>query len=128
MVRSFVVAGILSLLHLPVLAQETKTLKEVIVNGSKQPFQRQSGALVVNVSGNPNFKTAANTLDILKKLPGLEVTSDGALLLQGRITPGVFIDGKPLVMSAEELQNYLLTLTPDMIASIEVITNPNAQY
>lgn len=128
MVRSFVVASILFLLHLPVQAQETKTLKEVIVTGSKQPFQREAGALVVNVSGNPNFKTAANTLDVLKKLPGLEVTSDGTLLLQGRITPGVFVDGKPLVMSPEELQNYLLTLTPEMIASIELITNPSAQY
>src|SRR5689334_19573440 len=112
MVRSFVVACILFLLYLPGQAQETKTLKEVTVTGIKQPFQRQNGALVVTVSGNPNFKTAANTLDILKKLPGLEVTSEGTLLLQGRITPGVFVDGKPLVMSPEELQNYLLTLTP----------------
>lgn len=104
-------------------------LNEVIVTGSKQPvFQRRAGALVVGVSGNPLFKTAANTLDILKKLPGLEVSGDGALLMQGRITPGVFIDDKPVVMSTEELQNYLLTLTPDMIASIELITNPSSQY
>lgn len=128
MVRSFVWACILFLLYLPAHAQEPKTLKEVIVNGAKRPYQREAGALVVQVSGNPLYKTAANTLDILKKLPGIEVGGDGALLMQGRITPGVFVDGKPMVMSAEELQNYLLTLTPDMITSIEVITNPSAQY
>jgi hypothetical protein len=129
MARSFVLAGFLFLFYLSAQAQEPKTLKEVTITGTKQPgVQRQSGATVVNVSGNPLFKTAANTLDILKKLPGLEVSGDGSLLMQGRITPTIFIDGKPLVMSAEELQNYLLTFTPDMIASIELITNPSSQY
>lgn len=129
MVRSFVLAGFLFLFCFAGKAQEGKTLKEVTVTGTKQPgVQRQAGATVVNIPGNPLFKTAANTLDILKKLPGLEVSGDGSLLMQGRITPAIFVDGKPLVMSAEELQNYLLTLTPDMIASIELITNPASQY
>ena len=129
MLQSFVLTGFLFLLYLSAKAQEPKTLKEVTVTGTKQPgVQRQTGATVVNVSGNPLFKTAANTLDILKKLPGVEVSGDGSLLMQGRITPTIFIDGKPLVMNTEELQNYLLTLTPDMIASIELITNPSSQY
>ncbi len=31
-------------------------------------------------------------------------------------------------MSAEELQQYLQTLTPEMIASVDVITNPSGKY
>jgi outer membrane receptor protein involved in Fe transport len=123
---------------LPVQSQTTGTKKVVdtavnqlagvLVSASKPAFERLADKLVVNVAGNRLFKAAANAFDILKKIPGLEVGGDGALLLSGRITPGVFINGKPVPMSAEELQNYLASLSPDMIASIEVIANPSSRY
>ena len=107
---------------------DPKQLNEVVVSGAKPAFQRLGDKLVVNISGNQLFKASANALDILKKIPGLEVSGEGALQLSGRVTPVVFIDGKPATMSPEELQNYLSTLSPDMIASIEVITNPSSRY
>ncbi|HEX2627629.1 MAG TPA: outer membrane beta-barrel protein [Chitinophagaceae bacterium] len=103
-------------------------LGEITVSSSRPAFQSLPGKLIVNVSGNRLFKTATNTLDILRKIPGLEVGGDGSLLMSGRIAPGVFIDGKPVPMSPEELQNYLRSLSPEMIASIEVISNPSSQY
>jgi outer membrane receptor protein involved in Fe transport len=111
-----------------IMITDAGSLKEVVVNGGPGGFQRQAGNLVVNVAGNKFFKTAANAFDVLKKLPGLEVAGDGSLLLSGRITPAVFIDGKPVPMSADELQNYLNTLSPETIAAVEVINNPSAQY
>lgn len=110
------------------MVTDPNLLNEVVVSGSKPAFQRMADRLVVNISGNRFFKTAANALDIFRKIPGLEVTGDGTLQLSGRITPAVFIDGKPVPMSPEELQNYLRSLSPDMIASVEVINNPSAQY
>jgi hypothetical protein len=103
-------------------------LNEVVVSGEKPVFQRQADKLAVNISGNPLFRAAANTFDILKKIPGLQVNGDGAIQMSGSITPTVFIDGKPVPMSPEELQNYLGSLSPDMIASIEIITNPSSKY
>jgi len=103
-------------------------LTEVVVTGVKPAFERLADKLILNISGNRLFATATNVIDILKKAPGLEVSADGTILMSGRITPGVFIDGKPVLMSAEELQNYLSSLSPDMIASIEVITNPSSRY
>ncbi|RXK86387.1 outer membrane beta-barrel protein [Filimonas effusa] len=110
------------------MTADTSLLTGVVVSGRKPAFQMQPGKLVVNIAGNKLFNTAAHTLDILKRIPGLEVTGDGSLQMSGRITPAVFIDGKPVPMGAEELQNYLATLSPDMIASIEVINNPSSQY
>jgi outer membrane receptor protein involved in Fe transport len=137
MERSFLVPILLFCGCLSVHAQDTlqgkpadtiksKLLKEVVV--VRPTFQREAGKLVMNVAGNKFFKTAANAVDVLKKLPGLEVGGDGSLLLSGRVTPGIFIDGKPQTMSAEELQQYLANLSPDMIAAIEVIHNPSSQY
>lgn len=103
-------------------------LNEVIVSGQKPVFQRLADRLVLNISGNPLFTAAANTFDILKKIPGLRIDGDGTLQMSGGITPDIFIDGKPVPMSPEELQNYLASLSPDMIASIDIITNPSSKY
>lgn len=107
---------------------DTAKLKEVVVTGRRPAIQREAGKLIVNVAGNSLFKTAANALDILKKTPGLEVGGDGSILLSGRITPVIFINGAPAPMSQEELVAYLNSLPADMIASIEVMNNPGAQY
>lgn len=110
------------------MTADPNLLHEVTVTGEKPAIQRVGDKLVLNVSGNRLFAAAANTFDILRKIPGLEVNGDGTILMSGRITPGVFIDGKPVLMSTEELQHYLASLSPDMIASIEVIANPSARY
>ena len=129
MERIFLVVILIMSGCLSVPAQDStnaKLLKEVEV--VRPTYQREAGKLIMNVAGNKFFKTAANAMDVLKRLPGLEVGGDGSLLLSGRITPGIFIDGKPQTMSAEELQQYLANLSPDMIAAIEVINNPSSQY
>jgi outer membrane receptor protein involved in Fe transport len=111
-----------------IMQSDPAMLNAVIVNGTRPAFQRQGDRLVVSVAGSPFFRTATNGFDVLNKIPGLEVSYDGTLLLSGRTSPAVFIDGKPVPMSAEELQQYLQTLTPEMIASVDVITNPSGKY
>lgn len=123
---------LLIIFSIPALAQVNDTtriaLREVIVAGEKLAMQRRTDRMIVNVSGNRLLATATNAIDILKKLPGVEVNGDGAIQMSGRITPSIFIDGKPAPMSQEELQNFLASLQPDMIASIELISNPSARY
>lgn len=111
------------------LAQDTiRQLKAIEINATPSAIRQQDDKLVMTVAGNRQFRTAVNGHDVLKKIPGMEVGGDGTLLLYGRITPAVFIDGKPAVMSPEALQTWLAGLTPDMIGSIALINNPSAQY
>lgn len=123
---------LLIVVYLPARAQVMDTtkvaLREVVVTGEKPVMQRQGDKMVVSISGNRLFATAANAIDILKKLPGIEVNGDGTIQMTGRITPSIFIDGKPVPMSPEELQNYLASLPPNTIASIELISNPSSRY
>lgn len=107
---------------------DTAHLQQVVVTAHRPAFQREADKLIVNIAGNSLFKTATNALDVMKKIPGLEVNGEGALLLSGRISPTVFINGKPVPMSPEELLNYLNTLPADMITSIEIMNTPSAQY
>ncbi len=67
-------------------------------------------------------------MDILTKAPGMTVNPDGTLLMSGRNTPVIFINGKPTAMSAEEQQTYLNGLSPELIESIELISNPSSRY
>lgn len=110
------------------MAADASLLEEVVVAGGRPAIQRTGDKLILNISGNKLFAASTNTFDILRKVPGLEVNGDGTITMSGRIAPGVFIDGKPVLMNAEELQQYLAGLTPEMIASIEVITNPSSRY
>ncbi|PWV56869.1 TonB-dependent receptor domain-containing protein [Chitinophaga sp. S165] len=123
---------LLIIFSFPALAQMNDTskiaLREVVVAGEKLAMQRRGDKMVVNISGNRLLATAANAIDILRKLPGIEVNGDGTIQMSGRITPSIFIDGKPVPMSAEELQNYLASLPPNTIESIELINNPSSRY
>lgn len=111
-----------------IMQTDPALLGAVVVSGARPVFQRQADRLVVNIAGSNYFRTASNGFDVLKRIPGLEVNYDGSLQLSGRPSPAVFIDGKPISMSSEELQQFLQTLTPDMIASIEIVTNPSGRY
>ena len=106
----------------------SQILNEVSVRADKIQLQQSDEKLAVTIAGNKLFSTSTNGFDILKKLPGIQINIDGSLSMAGGIIPTVFVDGKPMPMSPEQLQNYLNSLTPEMIASIELISNPSGRY
>lgn len=110
------------------LRASSQVLEEVLVRGQKPAIERQPDRMIMNIAGNSIYKTAINALDVLKKAPGVRVSPDGAISLGNNITPKVFIDGKDVPMSGAELNNYLSTLEPDLIETIEIITSPSARY
>ncbi len=103
-------------------------LNEVNVSADKIQLQRTDEKLIVNIANNKLFNTSTNGFDILKKMPGIQINNDGILSMAGGIIPTIFVDGKPMPMSVEQLQNYLNSLSPEMIASIEIISNPSGRY
>lgn len=110
------------------LLPDQPMLDAVLVRGERKAIQYRDDRIVLQVAGNAFFRTAANTLDILSRTPGLTVNPDGTMLLQGRNTPTLFVDGKPSTMGVDEQLAWLSALTPDQVESIEVITNPSARY
>lgn len=110
------------------MVSDQKLLNEVVVKGEKPAFERQFDKTVINVSSNSLFKTSINATDVLKRSPGVRVSSAGGITLRNNITPVVLIDGKPVPMSSEELANYLNSLAQDQIESIEIIENPSVRY
>lgn len=110
------------------LVTDPKQLQEVVIMGERNAVRYEPLKTILQISGNSAYRSSANVMDILRKAPGLTVNPDGTLLVSGRNPPAIFINGKPVPMSPEEALAYLNGLTPEMVASIEVIANPSSKY
>ncbi|MGH1519076.1 TonB-dependent receptor domain-containing protein [Chryseobacterium sp. JK1] len=106
----------------------TTDISEVIIRSAPRKVKLNEGNLVMPVSGNKDFKTSVNLLDVLRKAPGVSIDQEDGIFIGGRITPAIFIDGKAVVMSSQELQIYLRSLSPEIVESIEINTNPSSKY
>lgn len=71
----------------------TSALDEVLVKAQRIPMQINKDTIEYNAAA---FKTKPNDVveDLLKKLPGLEVESDGTIKAQGEEVKQVLVDGK----------------------------------
>lgn len=73
--------------------------------------------------------TSGSVGDVLRNLPSVEVDVLGNLSLRGDTNVQVLIDGKPSTMMSAANRGAILQQMPaDAIESIEVITNPSAQF
>ncbi|WP_182923085.1 outer membrane beta-barrel protein [Pedobacter planticolens] len=108
--------------------EDLNQLKEITITSGTPSFSTQNGQMKIGVANNTFFKSSANLLDVFRKLPGLQVNQDGTMLLAGRVTPTLFVDGKPVNMSNDEIQTYLSSLSPDMVESVELINQPSSKY
>ncbi|MFP3832150.1 TonB-dependent receptor domain-containing protein [Chryseobacterium sp. SIMBA_028] len=106
----------------------TTNISEVVIQAVPRNLKLNDGNIVMAVSGNKDFKTSTHLLEVLRRTPGVTVDQEDGIFIGGRIAPAIFIDGKPIVMSNQELQAYLRSLPPEMVESIEVNTNPSSKY
>ncbi len=82
---------------------------------------------VFNVQGTIN-STGDDGLSLLRKAPGVMLDNNNNINVLGRAGVRVFIDGKPLPLSGEDLANYLQNLQAEQIDRLDIITNPGAKY
>ena len=114
---------------LPVIrltASKTVALQEVTVPGRKPLFEHLADRTVVNVADSP-LSAGATALDVLNRSPGVGTNSSG-FTLRGRSGVLVVLDGKRVPLTGDELASYLRALPAGQLQSIELITNPTAQY
>ncbi|MCB0686041.1 MAG: outer membrane beta-barrel protein [Saprospiraceae bacterium] len=71
----------------------TSALDEVLVKAERIPMEINKDTIAYNAAA---FKTKPNDVveDLLKKLPGIEVESDGTIKAQGEEVKQVLVDGK----------------------------------
>jgi hypothetical protein len=102
-------------------------LHAVTITAYRPFIERQVDRTVVNVENSVVF-AGASVMDMMEKLPAVQVNQDGIISLKGKQGVIIMIDGKPTQMSGQDLANMLRGMSSASIQKIEIITNPSAKY
>ncbi|MBR1541915.1 MAG: outer membrane beta-barrel protein [Bacteroidaceae bacterium] len=104
-----------------VLEEDAQMLGEVVVKAQLPKTKLTGEGLQTNVKGSV-LEHAGTADDVLAKTPGL-IKGPNGLEVMGKGSPLVYINGRKITDASE-----LSRLQSNEIQSVEVITNPGAQY
>lgn len=97
-------------------------LGSVVVQGEKAAMVNELGKIILNVSKDLN-SAGGTAADVLQKVPSVAVDDNGQVSLRGNASVTLYLDGKPAPPNLR-----LDQLPASRLETIEVITNPGAQY
>ncbi|WP_158798840.1 outer membrane beta-barrel family protein [Pedobacter sp. L105] len=112
-------------LHL-ILKPDSKQLGLVTITARKPVIERKIDRITFNVE-NSIVASGGNAWDALGKAPGVQLKSDNTVTANKKEVK-LFLDGKPLQLSGDDLAGYLQGLPSDQISKIEVFSNPPAMF
>ncbi|MFD1875668.1 outer membrane beta-barrel protein [Hymenobacter bucti] len=104
------------------VAPSAVQLSGVVVQGEKAAMVNELGKTVLNVDKDLN-SAGGTAADILQKVPSVAVDDNGQVSLRGNASVTLYLDGKPAPPNLR-----LDQLPASRLETIEVITNPGAQY
>lgn len=108
--------------HHFVLKQKEELLNEIIIEYNPKPIFVKKDTITYVVDF---FKdgTEFKMIDILEKLPGIEVENDGAIKMQGKEVSKVLVENEPFFGGSTKLA--IENIPADALEKIEVIDNFN---
>lgn len=98
-----------------------RNLDEVVVTAQRKYTKPTARGLKVSMSGNPLSKIGSAT-DAIMQMPLID-GSAGSISVLGKGIPVIYINGRKM-MNSSELSN----LKSSDLASVEIVTNPSAEY
>lgn len=101
-------------------------IQEVKITSKKKLIERKVDRLVFNVE-NSISAIGGDAIDALKITPRVKVKNDNISMI-GKNNMSVMIDDKLILLSGDELINFLKSIPSDNIKNIEVISTPPAKY
>lgn len=110
-----------------ILKAKSGLLQDVVVVSKKPPIQFLPDKTVINPEATIS-NAGATVMDVLEKSPGITVSKDGSIIMKGKPSVMVLIDGKPTQLSGADLQAYLSGINASQVDVVELIENPGAKY
>lgn len=114
-------------------AQETpkdntkeKQIEEVTITKTKKAVEQKADRTIFDFSEQPNLNSGSS-LEGIKKLPGMVVTDIAGMMYQGKPLD-VYMDGRPMNISTNDLTAFLEGMPASAIERIEVVTQPGAEF
>lgn len=102
-------------------------LGEAMVTAKRALVEIKPDRTVFNVEGTIN-SVGSDALTLMRKAPSVTVDNNDNISVLGRAGVLLYVDGKRLPLSGEDLSNYLRNIPAEQIDRIDIITNPGARY
>lgn len=106
------------------LKTSNENLDEITISVKRPKIKQKIDRLIFDVENSTISNL--NTWEILKRTPNITVRNGAIQVRNNNVL--VTINDKKWIMSTAELQTFLENTPGDILESIEVITNPPAQY
>jgi len=106
---------------------QVKVLDEVVVKSRKPFVEIQTDKTVLNVQSNL-VASGGTVFEVLQSAPGVSITNEESINMNGKVGVNVLIDGRPTQLSAKDLANWLKSMPASQVDKVELISNPSAKY
>ena len=109
------------------LTSATNEIESVTVSGVQPLVRSEDGKIIYNVDIDPEA-SVSQLVDILRKVPLLNVTGDNQVTLKGETSYKVLVNGKNSSIYSKRFSDVIQAVPASTIKEIEVITNPSSKY
>ena len=103
-----------------------KQIDGVTITKTKKAVEQKADRTIFDFSEQPSLNSGS-VIEGVKKLPGVVVSEAVGIMYQGKPLD-VYMDGRPLNISSNELNAFLEGMPANSIERIEVITHPGAEF
>ncbi|MBV8325885.1 outer membrane beta-barrel family protein [Chryseobacterium sp.] len=103
-----------------------KQIDGVVITKTKKAVEQKADRTIFDFSEQPQLNNG-NVLEGIKKLPGLVATDIAGMMYQGKMLD-VYLNGRPLNITSNDLNSFLEGMPANSVERIEVITQPGAEF
>jgi TonB-dependent Receptor Plug Domain len=105
---------------------KSKSIKEVNISAQKPMIKLEAGKTTLETS---NATIQQGTLkDLIQQIPGVILDNNNNVTVKGKSGLRILIDGKTSQLALSDIKSFMESIPATSIKSIEVLTNPGAQY
>lgn len=94
---------------------------------SKSVLQVKHDKIVLNVATSISA-SGSNGMELLQKMPGIQVDDKGNIAMKGKRGVKIYVDGRMTLLASEDLAAYLRSINSNDVDAIEIISAPGARY
>lgn len=109
------------------IPDDTEDLNEIVIVAQRPLVKMTADRMTYDVSHDADVKTYT-LLDMLRKVPMVAVDGQDNITVNGSGNFKVYVDGKPSMLFSSNPSQIFKAMPASVVKSVEVITNPGAQY
>lgn len=107
-------------------SSKEKQIDGIVITKTKKAVEQKADRTIFDFSEQPQLNNG-NVLEGIKKLPGLVATDIAGMMYQGKMLD-VYLNGRPLNITSNELNSFLESMPANSVERIEVVTQPGAEF